>query len=248
MVTGWNEWVAGRFSMHGPLTFVDQFTEEYSRDIEPMRGGHADNYYYQLVANVRRYKGMPPLPAASPAKTIRIDGPFEQWRDVAPEFAGHAGMTIARDHAGTYGTHYTNRSGRNNLLLMKVARDASNYYFYVRTADKIVPASDAAGMWLFIDSDQNTRTGWQGYDYVVNRETGWLEANAGGWNWKKVAKITCRIAGSEMHLAIPRTAIGQPAAFDFKWVDNVQKPGDIMDFYLSGDTAPIGRFNFRYQP
>jgi hypothetical protein len=246
MVTGWNEWVAGRFPDHGPLTFVDQFTEEYSRDIEPMHGGHGDNYYYQLVANVRRYKGAVPLPPASGAKTIHIEQGFDQWRDVGPEFAGHVGLTSPRDHAGAYGTHYTDRTGRNNLALMKVARDEQNFYFYVRTAAPIVPATDAAGLWLLIDSDRNPRTGWAGYDFIVNREAGWLESNAGGWNWKKVAKVTCRIAGSEMHLAVPRAALGRPGTFDFKWVDNLQRPGNVMDFYLSGDAAPPGRFNFRY--
>ena len=29
--------------------FVDQFDQEHSRDIEPMKGGHGDNYYYQMV-------------------------------------------------------------------------------------------------------------------------------------------------------------------------------------------------------
>jgi hypothetical protein len=248
MVTGWNEWAAGRFGMHGPLTFVDQFTEEYSRDIEPMRGGHGDNYYYQLVANVRRYKGAPPVPRASPAKTIRIAGGFDQWRDVAPEYAGHAGLTRPRDHAGTYGTHYVNRTGRNSLIAMKVARDDANFYFYLRTAEPIVPAADAAGLWLLIDSDQNPRTGWQGYDFAVNRETGWLESNAGRWNWKKVARIGCRIEGREMHLSVPYSALGRAGCFDFKWVDNCQHPGDVMDLYLSGDAAPAGRFNFRYEP
>ncbi len=243
MVTGWNEWIAGRFP---PVKFVDQFDEEYSRDIEPMRGGHGDNYYYQLVANVRRYKGAPPLPVAGPAKTIDIAGGFDQWRDVQPDYAGHTGITAPRDHAGAYGTHYSNRSGRNNLMEMKVARDERNFYFYVRAAEPITPAADAAGLWMFIDSDQNPRTGWSGYDYVVNREPGWLESNAGGWKWKKEAKIACRIAGREMHLAVPREAIGGPATFDFKWADHLQQPGDIMDFYISGDVAPLGRFNFRY--
>ena len=250
MVTGWNEWIAGRFSHishHGPFTFVDQLNQEYSRDIEPMRGGHGDNYYYQLAANVRRYKGVPPLPAASPAKTISIAGDFDQWRDVRPEFTGHLGTTAPRDYAGTFGTHYADRSGRNNFALMKVADDEENYYFYARTAEAIVPAADAAGMWLLIDSGHNAGTGWAGYDFIVNRQPGWLEANIGGWNWKKVAKVACRIAGREMHLAIPKTAIGRPAALDFKWVDNLQRPGDVMDFYLSGDVAPPGRFNFRYQ-
>jgi hypothetical protein len=34
---------------------------------------------------------------------------------------------------------------------------------------------------------------------------------------------------------------------DFKWADNLQHPGDIMDFYLDGTVAPEGRFNFRYE-
>ena len=30
-------------------------------------------------------------------------------------------------------------------------------------------------------------------------------------------------------------------SIDFKWADNLQHPGDVMDFYLSGDVAPKGR-------
>jgi hypothetical protein len=30
----------------GPVTFVDEFSAEFSRDIEPMKGGHGDNYVY----------------------------------------------------------------------------------------------------------------------------------------------------------------------------------------------------------
>ena len=40
----------------GTTFFVDEFLEEYSRDIEPMQGGHGDNYYYQLISYVRRLK------------------------------------------------------------------------------------------------------------------------------------------------------------------------------------------------
>ncbi|MEL7586212.1 MAG: hypothetical protein AAGU19_05820 [Prolixibacteraceae bacterium] len=33
---------------------------------------------------------------------------------------------------------------------------------------------------------------------------------------------------------------------EFKWNDNMQENGNIMDFYVNGDTAPGGRFNFVY--
>ena len=31
-----------------------------------------------------------------------------------------------------------------------------------------------------------------------------------------------------------------------KWIDNTQHPGDILDLYIHGDTAPGGRFRYRY--
>ena len=256
MVTGWNEWVAGRWIRpENPLVFVDQYDEEFSRDIEPMKGGHSDNYYWQLIANVRRYKGAPPLPQSSAAKTISIAGGFEQWRDVQPEFSGHAGGTLPRDFAGTGGTHYENHTGRNEFVMFKVMRDKKNIYFYARTAAPITPAG-TNWMWLLIDADQNAATGWAGYDFIVNREHGadgkfWLEQNTGGWNWKKVAPVELRMAGNELQLAVPRAALGlktgeTKTAIDFKWTDNLQQPGAVMDFYVSGDVAPEGRFNYRF--
>src|SRR5262249_51636441 len=94
-VTGWNEWFAARYNeflgVKMPVMFVDTFNHATSRDIEPMRGGHGDNYYYQMVANIRRYKGVRKPPAASPPKTIQIPGSFRQWDSVRPEFRDDIG-------------------------------------------------------------------------------------------------------------------------------------------------------------
>jgi hypothetical protein len=67
-----------------------------------------------------------------------------------------------------------------------------------------------------------------------------------------VAQLKFRVQGNELHLAIPRKALGvgkgaEPVKLDFKWADNLQQPGEVMDFYLSGDVAPDGRFKYRYQ-
>jgi hypothetical protein len=254
MVTGWNEWTAGKGSRPGrPVVFVDQFDQEYSRDIEPVGGLHEDNYYYQLVANVRRYKGYPALPAASPPRPIDIRGPFTQWREVAPEFRDHSYDTDQRDF-GQGARHYVNASGRNDLTVMKVTHDATNVYFSARTRQPLSPSRDRNWMLLFLDTDQNATTGWHGYDFVLNRsvtgDTASLEKNQGGWNWAKVADVKIRVQGNEVMLAVSRAALGlagsASVALDFKWWDNPQKPGDIMDVYVSGDAAPDGRFNFRY--
>lgn len=258
MITGWNEWTAGRWSAPGkPIMFVDQFNEEFSRDIEPQKGGHGDNYYYQMVANIRRYKGAPPLPEPSPATSIKLDGTFQQWQSVGPEFLPPVREALPRDFIGVGGLHYTNNTGRNDFAAFKVAHDDRNIYFYARTRGPITPRSDTNWMWLLIDSDQNAATGWSGYDFVVNRTVDangqtWLEKNIGGWNWEKVAPVSMQVVGNEMQLAIPRKALGLQSGrhgtqFDFKWADNLQHAGDVMDFYIDGAVAPEGRFNFRYE-
>lgn len=257
MVTGWNEWIAGRWGKpDGPLVFVDQFDQEYSRDIEPAKGAHGDNYYWQMIANVRRFKGAPALPEGSLPTTIDIEGGFEQWQEVAPEFTDHLGETAPRDFDGSAGLHYKNQSGRNDLVALKVARDATHVYFYARTRAALTPPDGSNWMWLLIDTDQKPETGWAGYDFIVNRALDaagktWVEQNEGGWQWRRVARVDFKTAGNELHLAIPREALGlekenPSVSFDFKWADNTQSPGDVMDFYLSGDVAPEGRFNYRY--
>lgn len=255
MVTGWNEWIAGRFERPGePVAFVDQFDREYSRDIEPMKGGHGDAFYYQMIANIRQYKGAPALPKTSAPKPITIGSGFDQWKDVAPEFADHVGETAHRDHVGAANIRYTNDTGRNDLASMKVARDETNVYFYVCTQDPITAGgggSPPPGLTLLIDADQNPKTGWQGYDYVVNRvsENGVpvVEHSVTGWNWKPVGKVAVECVGREVQLSIPRSSASVNPSFDFKWVDNLEKPDDVMDFYVSGDVAPEGRFNYRFE-
>lgn len=254
MITGWNEWTAGKFSRpNKPVVFVDQFDQENSRDIEPVSGLHHDHYYYQLVAGVRRYKGQLGLPPASAPMTIKPASGFAAWRDVAPAFTDHAFDNDHRDF-GKGARHYVNTTGRNDLTVAKVARDATHVYFYARTREHPTPSTDANWMLLLLDTDQKRSTGWEGYDFVVNRtidgDETWLERNTGGWTWEKVAKVQLTVSGNELMLAVPRSALGLPAGttltLDFKWWDHPQKPGEIMDVYLSGDAAPDGRFNYRY--
>lgn len=260
-VTGWNEWIAGRWpefnNVKGNM-FVDQYDQEHSRDIEPMKGGHGDNYYFQLVSFVRRYKGVRSMRQASPAKTININGEFAQWSDVGPEYVDDLGDTAHRDHPG-YATagRYTNTTGRNDLLRMKVACDAENLYFYAQTRDAISDPSDPKWMTLFINADCDAASGWHGYDWVVNRKINGanqstLEGTKSGWNWKPGGDVSFKVSGTELMLAIPRIALGlgdasKPLRFEFKWADNFQEDDNIDAFTLYGDAAPPSRFNYLYR-
>lgn len=257
-VTGWNEWNMGRFEKWEgqPNAFPDQFDLEHSRDIEPMKGGHADNYYYQLVSNIRRFKGMPQLPSHRYKATMKMDGDFSDWSDCTAEYADLEGDTMHRNSKGWAGCQYTDDSGRNDIVLMKVADDRKNVYFYVRCAEDITPCSDKSWMRLFIDTDCKKESGWEGYDYIVNRISpssdgkAVLEQFGNTWNSTVVAgEARFVVKGCEMEIAVPKKALGiKPGkiAIQFKWADNLQNEGDVMDFLVSGDSAPLGRFNFSY--
>ncbi len=259
-VTGWNEWIAGRFDSSfplagsGPVTFCDEFNPEYSRDIEPMKGGHGDSYYYQLVAGIRRYKGARALPLVAP-RPIQIDGQFDDWNGVQPEFRDTIGDPVRRDHPG-WGRrlHYRNTTGRNDIVAAKVSLDRDNAYFYVRTQENLTPQNDVNWMLLFIDSDNNPRTGWLGYDLVINRRRAGadktvIEKNVGGtYEWTLLGEAPFARGPKELELAVPLSALGAsrpPAVLNFKWADNIQQTGDWSDFTLNGDVAPDDRFNYR---
>jgi len=253
-VTGWNEWIAGRYETWQGTSnaFPDQFNDEYSRDIEPMRGGFQDNYYYQLVDHIRRFKGVARMPEPSPAKTISIQGRYEDWLDVGPEYRDHRGDVLKRDHKG-YGERlvYRNETGRNDIVSAKVARDEENIYFMVRTVRPLTRPEGFHWMMLLLDMDRDKTTGWEGYEFAVNRiapaDKAFLEWNAGDWKWTVQGEVKMAMGEDFLELAIPRAYLGvggNPLDFEFKWVDNLQREGDIMDFYLSGDAAPGGRFNY----
>ncbi|MBM3846127.1 MAG: hypothetical protein FJ405_07575 [Verrucomicrobia bacterium] len=254
-VTGWNEWIAGRFKefngIKRPVMFVDQFDQEHSRDIEPMRGGHGDDYYYQLVSQVRRFKGARPLPTVR-SRRIRVDGSFKDWSRVAPEFRDTVGDPMRRNQSG-WDTNvvYLNTTGRNDIIAAKASWDARNAWFYARTREPLTAATGGNWMVLFLDLDADVSTGWLGYDVVINRTgPGVVERNEGGrFAWKTVGAVEWRMAGTELELGVAWGALGVaagslPTRIDFKWADNCLALGEWSDFTLNGDAAPNDRFNF----
>jgi len=258
-VTGWNEWIAMRLQgpPERPNLFVDQATLNFSRDIEPMKGGYGDNYYLQMIDHIRRFKGSPPPPPAAPARTIPLLPDFSGWDAIEATYRDFAGDTSPRSHRGYGDLYYANVSGRNDFVAMKVAHDERFVYFYARTQEPITPYTDKHWMMLLLRTGDGTGDkGWHGYEYIVNRtvinaSTSLLERSVGGWRWRMSADVRYVVVGREMQLAVPRSALGldrtgQPLRFRFKWVDHMQNEGDYMDFYQFGDVAPEGRLDFEY--
>lgn len=255
-VTGWNEWIAMQLNLDsGRPIFCDQFDTEFSRDVEMMKGGYADNYYLQLAANIRRYKGLPAPQVCTEQTTIDIAGPLAQWNNVASSYDDHANETLPRDHAGCGKTHYRVTTGRNDFRVLKVAQDTDNLYFYAETSAPITPSTDANWMWLLLDIKDPTKPNWEGFQYLVNRHSETpnktsVEACVGQWDWQSVGAASYRVEGNQLQLALPKSAVGiegQAFVIEFKWLDNTQAPGQIMDLYTNGDTAPSGRLRYRFE-
>ena len=263
-VTGWNEWIAGRFTKWYIYTdkdayfpgglFVDQYNHEYSRDCEPMAGGHTDNYYYRLASWVRRFKGVRPMPTARGPHAIAIDGRFADWHSVDLEFRDTIGDVKHRNHCGYGDLVYKNTTGRNDFVICKAAYDAENLYFFVQTSAPVTPHTDPMWMLLLLDMDQDASTGWLGYDYLVNHEvTGDTTTRIEGWKdgtWQAVGRATYRVNGNGLELALSRDLVGEAGgdpAFDFHWADNIRSFKGIAELGLNGDSAPNRRWNYRFE-
>ena len=263
-INDWNEWTAGKYPApnggstpfmrrDNPFFFVDQYNEEFNRCISPMKDGYTDNYYMQMAQNIRKYKGIRPGPGLQVSHTITIDGKFDDWNAVVTEFLDAQGDVIHRNHNGYGGLHYTNETSRNDIITSKVAFDDQNLSFYVKTAQNLSPSTDPNWMLLFIDADRNKGTGWEGYDYVINlgvkSSTETTLKQWDGQNWSYEVRVPYKIAGNEMEVSVPRTAIKMDTAipeFYFHWSDNAQQLKNITCFFTDGESAPDRRFDYNF--
>ncbi|MDR1097769.1 MAG: hypothetical protein LBL57_06525 [Tannerella sp.] len=247
-VTGWNEWVAGRWDSHDGNPehswFCDAAGAEYSRDLEPsLTGSLKDNYYMQMVNNIRRYKGIGKQPPAGDPQTVTN---LQDWKTVSFTCTDYTGDTQPRSHPGAQSkppTVYENHTGRNDFHLLKAAHDGENIYFYASTADDITPVREDNWMRLYLDTDRNASTGWKGYDFRVLRGTVLQRFNGSAWVDVPGESPVCRVEKNEMMITVPLKQIRHPSALEFKWSDNMQAE-DPMDWYVNGDAAPGGRFNY----
>ena len=254
LVCGWNEWMAQKQTSGD---FVDVYNWEYSRDCEMMKGGYGDNYYLQLCQNIRKYKLTDPQKYEYPAAEINMDAAdlgaeFEGVTSHYKDFSGDALARDFRDAANTEGA-YRDDSNRNDITDVKVAHDGANLYFYVKTAADITEHNGTDLNWMnILIGDGGTDNAFAGYRYILNRmpdgDTTSVERYENG-AWQSVGTARLRVSGNEMAVCVPLSLIGKSArdlSVEFKVADNVTHPDDIMDYYVTGDSAPIGRLSYSY--
>lgn len=284
-ITGWNEWVVQKRNLGAHMPdlcpydfpdYTDNFNVEYSRDIEMTKiptyvkgkdgtytqEGYGDNYYLQLVNNIRKYKGIlsgnnqPDVKGVS----INLDGAISQWDQVSTRYIALSSDKTARDADGFYaGTHYTQAKPDNFIQDVKVTFDKNNVYFNVRTKDNVTAHKSGKTNWmnLFIGVQGSKQGSWANFNYVINRKpksstVTSLEAFTGNDTYatKNVGDVQYRVQGKSILFQIPRSALGLTGdafGFTFKVADGIQEESNILDYYVSGESFPLGRMAYIYE-
>ena len=254
-INDWNEWTAGKYrsgfapgsttepgpttflGRENPFYFVDQYNAEFNRTIQPMKGGYTDNYYMQMVQNIRRYKGVRPQPLTRGFKTTA-------------SYFDTRGDVLHRDHNGYGGLHYTDTTGRNDIVEAAVSVLRKDIIFSVTAADHLTPNTDAHWMLLYLDTDNDASTGWEGFDFFIADGKLCRYKDPSHGQWSVVCPVKMLVSGNSLTVTIPRKALGLTAnhfTLDFKWADNPTDPFDIISISTTGDTAPNRRFRYRFK-
>lgn len=264
-VTQWNEWIAMRF-VHEDIPFwkeyageplrdpqgifVDVYNMEYNRDIEPMKGGFGDNYYYQLFSNVRKYKGARPVPETTMLKKSVCD-----WDTITPAFSDDRGDTFHRNHRG-YSPRlgkYINETGRNDIAVCKVAQAVKNLVFMAECTAPLSQPVDSKWMNLWLTIEGSQVPAWHGIQYNVKFDSA-KKATLYGYNaettaWEKKTSLHGNVQDRRVTLSIPLADLGlkekDSKTICFKWSDNMQNEANPIDWLTNGDTAPNGRAMYR---
>lgn len=258
LVTGFNEWMAIKLNDGNDSYFVDTFSEEYSRDIEMMKGGYGDNFVVQTLINTRKYKYSEAKHYKYDLKTMPLDDfSAEAWKDVKSEYKDPVGDALARDYRDAFSTTtYVDNSNRNDISSVRIAHDTANLYVRVETAEAVTAYNGTDKNWmnLLIQTENGGENSFAGFQYIVNRSPDGsgktsVEKSKGGFSWESAGSAQYAVSGNVVLYSIPLASLGltaQNCYIRIKACDNVTKPDDIMDYYVSGDSAPIGRFAYSY--
>ena len=275
MVTGWNEWIASKLLTYGSgyennVCFVDQFNEEFSRDMEMTKGLYGDNFYLQNMRNTRAFKSNAFYKNIGNTGTKAINN-LDMWTDgrTYVDFEGDAlertgniytnYMSIYPNGDPVTKICYSNHTNRNDISNIQVINDSDYLYFRVNCVNNIDIADKNVNFYAFFSIKNSKEKSWNGYNYALdigNTNSGLSTthlkkfASDNVFSLVNYASIESFLNGQVYICKIPLSKLGindySSFTIDFKVSDGVTNPGDIMQYYVDGDSAPIGRLNYRY--
>ena len=255
-IGGWNEWIAYKQPYGDEYMLCDAASKEYSRDIEPMKGGFEDAFYLQMIMNIRKYKGLQAATAAAGKRSIEINKSPSQWDAVQSSFKNIGAKAYPRNSPGaTKNLIYQRPAPVNNLQEIKVSHDDAYIYFYIRAEKEFKQTGPAAkGITIYIGRNEPALKGWNGYEFMIEQKQNAKKFTVNkldeNYNITGIGKAAFVIDKNILQVKISRK---QLAAFNgtkniyFKVTDGIVHPEDIMDTYLSGSAMPLGRLSYEYR-
>ena len=274
-VTGWNEWVAYKLKfehLHGgdprldeiygkyydQVSFCDQCDEEFSRDLEMTKGGYGDNFYLQNMRLTRKFKFDSQVKYAGEYASASLTN--LNWEN-AREYLDFTEEAFARDFdRADHKEKYTNNTNRNDIKATRMSHDGNNLYIQIETNNNIIIDRDASNnLNVLLSIKDSELPAWEGYNFILNRNP--LTSSHGMTNLEKVATdgefafeevAECKtyLKDNVVSISIPLDKLGlkdvSDFTIDFKVADGVSDMSDMMNYYIDGDVAPIGRLNYRY--
>lgn len=256
-VTGWNEWIAqkGSADWSDVAFWVDTFNTEFSRDIEMTKSatyvsdgkggyseeGYGDNYYVQLVSNIRKFKGIK-------ADSRRNDGEIT-YENIALSGYGRDSYGIIKSED----CYYTQASPDNFVKKVTVSHDECNLYINISCDGEIKNISSDDTLNILIGINGSKKASWEHFQYKIcsykDGAASVMKVNDDGkWSFSECGKAEYTVSGSELSLIVPRQITDTGKDFDmyFKITDSIEKPAEILDYYVSGCSAPLGRLAYTY--
>jgi hypothetical protein len=254
-IGGWNEWIAYKQPYWDEYVLVDAVNKEYSRDIEPMKGGYEDAFYIQMIKNIRRYKGLSLADEPAKKKTITITSGASQWNDIPS-----IGINInnVRSSRNAYGATtkilYSQPAPENHISDVKVAHDDKNVYFFIRAKDHFTSYNGKPN-WLnvLVGTGEPALKNWESYEYLIGEsfKDGNVSVGKLDSDFKTVSAGNARYVQSEniIQIECSREALGLTTnnRFYFKVAAGIDEPSEIMSYYTSGIAMPMGRLSYMYE-
>jgi len=248
-VLGWNEWAALKLAANvegigQTVVFFDLANVEFSRDIEPISGHYGDNYYMQLIKNIRAFKGQTGEGIKIDRAKLRSDLISSAWNDVTSGVSDFSGEKKREYRNCDNSAILKNDTKRNDITSIRIARDNENAYVLVTTSENITSDRDEGWMNLWI---RNEGFGDGSYDLVINRSREGDIANI-----ERLSDEGSTVVGvsqmvifeDQIQYTVPLELLSD--TFEIKVTDNVDPLKNIMDLYTKGDCAPYGRLDYTF--
>ena len=210
-----------------------------------------DNFLIQTAINIRQYKETNAVLPKTENKTVSLNS-LEGWSDVQTVYRDFSVGTSARNYVGSAKTvSYTQPKADNDIVSVRICRDNKNIYMLIQTKEPPILGSNHLN--VLIGTGTPSQKGFAGYEYILIPNGSVYDLYRFDDNCitvyngskTKCANASYSINGCYLQIQLPISAIGN-SEFYFKVADSIENPDDIMSYYVSGESLPMGRFSFYF--